>query len=161
VKVLTADEFHGDEWVSGSFSKVKDAADVGVRNLPCQANLLVEVLDAGLVLIKIGEQLQGDSLIQGEIKGSVDLSRASTTQDVHDPVAAGQQGIGSEPAARAGLGPNSGDCIWSGIGLRGVISGVQNMAAGRTNRVQDSFGRGGYIEIRHLSSLNWNGSRES
>jgi hypothetical protein len=103
-EVFTVDVLHGQEVLAVDLTHVVDPADVGVRDLPGQLDLLEETLQQGGILLQpLGQELQRHALTQLHVVGAVDLPHAACPEPGHDAVAIGDDHARQEALA-LGLG---------------------------------------------------------
>ena len=89
-QVFAVDVLHRQEGAAVRLAEVVDAADVPVRYLPGDAQLVVEVGEPGIAgHHAIGQELQRDRLIERQIVGAVDLAHAAAAQQGDEPITSG------------------------------------------------------------------------
>jgi len=99
-QILSVDVLHGEEVLAIDLGHVVDPADVGMRNLPGQPDLVEESFEAiAIRLERRRKELQRDGLAELEIVGTVDLAHSALPQEVDDPVSTGEHRAGDEAGA--------------------------------------------------------------
>jgi hypothetical protein len=104
-EVFAVNIFHREVGHPFGFADVENAANIRVRNMPCQANLRMETLQCGRVMgERLGQELDGDGLAELQIIGPVDFAHPASSRQGNNAVTARKDCPGSEaPAAnRAG-----------------------------------------------------------
>jgi hypothetical protein len=97
-QVLAVEVLHRDEVKTFDEADIVDAADVGVRDLPCNADFIAESRQPGLAHLRLREKLERDGLVQDQIVGSVHLAHAALAEQAENPVAPCQHGPCGETA---------------------------------------------------------------
>ena len=116
-EVLAVDVLHRQEPAPVGVAEVVQAADVLVRHLARDAQLVVElrerrVVDGGA----FRQELQRDRLIEREVVGAIHLAHAAAAEQRHEAVAAGDDGAGRKTA-----GDRRGWCARGGRRDRDVV----------------------------------------
>ena len=97
VQVIALDTLHGNKMLSLRFCDVEHATDVGMRNFPRDANLVVHppqpvgIMDAGG-----GKKLQRHPHPELQIIRLIDLAHAALADAINHPVAIGNHLPGQE-----------------------------------------------------------------
>ena len=97
-EVFAIDVLHGDEVIAVDFNHVVQATDVRVRDLPADAHLVVERVEAARVADR--NVFERDALAELQVIGAVDLPRPSAADQRNDPVAARDDQAGGESRFR-------------------------------------------------------------
>ena len=104
-EVLAIDVLHGEEIQPFDFAEIVDAADVGVRHLARDADLVAESLERRLMVRdRLGQKFERHRLVERQVVGAVDLAHAALAEHGDDAVAPAEQFSGSEAALRPGTG---------------------------------------------------------
>ena len=84
-----------------NFTDIVDPADMRVRNLTREADLIAEALNGCWVLAEgFGKELERDLLAKREVVGPINLAHSAPAQQGNYTVAAGEQGTGKKTALR-------------------------------------------------------------
>ena len=157
-EVLAVDVLHREVLLSVHLGDVVDAADVRVRDLPGDADLGVEAIEAILVLGQMPRQeLERHGLTELQIVGAIDLAHAAAAEQADDPVALGEDRAGRETAGldrvgrrepadfrRRGRAPRRLRHRWRREIRRHLRHGRHGLAAGRTEtRRRGNVGKAG------------------
>ena len=94
--ILAVDVLHREEVEPLDHPEVVDAADMRMRDLPCDPYLVAEPGEGGLAHVGGREELEGDRLVEDQIVGAVDLAHAALAEPSEDAVAAGEHRAGNE-----------------------------------------------------------------
>jgi len=88
-QVFAVDILHRDEVGAFPIADVVDAADVRMRDLPPEADFVVEEIELGCVLRQRGgEELERDLLAEFQIVRAVNLAHPAGSEDADDAIAA-------------------------------------------------------------------------
>jgi hypothetical protein len=99
-QILAVHILHGQEAAAVGVAEVVEAADVLVRHLSRDAQLVVELCETAVVRSDaLVQELQRDRLIEGEVVGSIDLAHAAASEQGDQTIASGDNGTGCEAAA--------------------------------------------------------------
>ena len=71
-------------------AKVVHAADIGMRDLSRDADLIPESSQRRLAVMRRSQELQRDSLVENQVEGFVDLTHASVSEQLKNAVASGE-----------------------------------------------------------------------
>ena len=86
-QILSVDELHREEMTTLDLAHIVDAADVRMRNLPGDPNLVEEPPQAArLPLERAGQELERDRLAQLKVVGTIDLAHPAAPDEGHDAV---------------------------------------------------------------------------
>jgi hypothetical protein len=96
-------------------ARIVEAADVLVRHLAREPQLVVQPREAAVtgpfaVRAELGQELQGDGLIEGEVVGAEDFAHAAAAEQRDEPVAGLRRLI---PARRDGRVSTAAVPVWS------------------------------------------------
>ena len=92
-QIFAVDVFHRQERRSLDLVDVVDAAHIGVRHLPCQPDLGVELCQPRRVLVDVRRQkLERDRLAELQVVGAIDLAHAAAAEASNDAVASAEYG---------------------------------------------------------------------
>ena len=95
-EVLAVDVLHREEAAAVRLADVVHAADVRVRHLPRDAELVVELREAGRRGAADWQKLQRNRLVEREIVGPVDFTHAAPAEERDQPIASGDNRAGDE-----------------------------------------------------------------
>ena len=99
-EILAIHILHGQEGNAFRFANIEDAAHIGVRDLPGNADFGMEASKRGSVLRKrYREEFDSDRLIKLEVFGAIDFAHAAATRQRNDAVALGDDLPWDEAAA--------------------------------------------------------------
>ncbi len=158
-EILAVDVLHREVLLPVDLGDVVDAADVGVRNLPGDADLGVKAIEAILVRGQMPRQeLERHGLTELQIVRAVDLAHAAAAEQADDPVALGEDRAGREAARldrvgrrepadfrRRGRAPSRLRHRRGGEIRRQLRHGRHGLAAGRTEtRRPGNVGKAGW-----------------
>ena len=107
-EVLTVYVLHRNEMLALGLDDVIDPADVRMADLASDPHFVEKAPQPGFVVDPLGEELEGDTLAELEVVGTVDLAHSAAAQHVHDAITAAQNRAGREPLAsgrRRSCGP--------------------------------------------------------
>ena len=100
-EVFAVHVLHRQEPAAVGVAEVVQAADVLVRDLARDAQLVVELRPArGIAPRRLGQELQRDRLIEREVVGPIDLAHAAAAEQRHEAIAAGDDGAGRKGRQR-------------------------------------------------------------
>jgi len=110
-EILAIHKLHGDVVEAFGLADVVHAADIGMRDLAGDADLIVETReDAFIAGCDFREKLEGDGLAEGEVCGAIDFAHAAAAEESGDAVTAADNGSGEEAALVDGAsGGEAGD----------------------------------------------------
>ncbi len=98
-EVFAVDELHRQKVTAVDVAHVVDAAHVRMRNLPRDAHLVEEALQARrLTMHRFGQELERDRLAQLQVLGPIHLPHATATDQSDDAVAAKEKRARREAA---------------------------------------------------------------
>jgi len=101
-EVLAVDVLHREKPPAVGVAEIVEAADVLVRHLARDAQLVVELREPRRIGGgALGQELQRDRLIEREVVGAVDLAHAAAPQQADDAEAAGEHHARGKSAALA------------------------------------------------------------
>ena len=90
-KVFAVDVFHRQEVAAFDVAKVEDAADVGMRHLQREADLIEEPLQAiGILLHVARQEFQRDGLAELQVIGAIHLAHAAAAEQADHAIPVGQ-----------------------------------------------------------------------
>jgi hypothetical protein len=96
-EVFAVDVLHGHEVRALPFHDVVDAADVRVRDLAAEADLVVQTAEERRVARQSrGQELQRHLLIELRVIGAIDLAHPARAENRRDPIASGNDRPGRE-----------------------------------------------------------------
>jgi hypothetical protein len=102
-QVLAINVFHGEERRSIHLADIANAADVGVRDLTCDANFGAEAFERLWIRIR-REEFESYRLAEREIVGAVDFTHSALAEESDDPVALSEHRTGRESGFVKGAG---------------------------------------------------------
>jgi hypothetical protein len=98
-EILAADVLHRQVEEARDFTDVVDAADVRVRNLPRDANLVMELSEASWISLQIsGKKFQRDRLPEPEIICSINLAHPAAAEETDNSIPLAENGARREAA---------------------------------------------------------------
>ena len=98
-EILAVDVLHRQEAAAVGVAEVVQPADVLVRHLARDAQLVVELRELRVVgRDAFGQELQGDRLIERQVVGAIHLAHAAAAEQRDQPVAAGDDRAGCQAA---------------------------------------------------------------
>ena len=105
-KILAVDILHREEAAAVRVAEVVEPADVLVRHLSRDAQLVVKLREPRRIGGgAIGQELQRDRLIEGEILGAIHFTHAAAPEQRDEAVAARDNGPGCQPLRRGRARP--------------------------------------------------------
>jgi len=100
-EILAVDVLHREEAATVGVAEVVQPADVLVRHLPCDPQLVVKLRQPFLVgRDSLRQKLQGHGLVQREIVGAVHLAHAAASEQGDEAIAAGDDRTWGEAGGR-------------------------------------------------------------
>ena len=86
-EIVTVDVFHREKGLSVGFPDVVDPADIRMRDLPREADLIVELRQTPLVACeRRRETLERDAMREPRVVGAIDDAHSASSQDLLDAV---------------------------------------------------------------------------
>ena len=129
-EIFAVDILHREEPAAVRLAQVVQAADVLVRHLARDTQLVVELRQVhGVGGDGVGQEFQGNGMVERQVLGAVHLAHAALAEQRHEPVAPGDNGSRCEAVRRRRRPPRAGeirDARFEGVGCR----------AGRTRRLR-------------------------
>ena len=102
-QILAVHVLHRQEAAAVGVAEVVEPADVLVRHLARDAQLVVELRQAAIVgRDAAGQELQRDRLIERQVVGAIHFAHAAASEQGDEPIAAGDDRAGREGARRKG-----------------------------------------------------------
>ena len=129
-EIFAVDVLHREKPAAVGFAEVVQAADVLVRHLARDAQLVVELRQVhGVGGDGVGQEFQRDGLVERQVLGAVDLAHAASAEQRHEPVAPGDNGTRREAVRRCRRPPRAGE-------IRDARLERVGHRAGRTRRLR-------------------------
>ena len=99
-EILAVDVLHREESAAVRFAEVVQPADVLVRHLPRDPQLVVELRERARFVGRdgVGQEFQRDGLVERQVLGAIDFSHAAAAEQRHQAIAPGDNGSRSEAA---------------------------------------------------------------
>jgi hypothetical protein len=148
-KVLAVEVLHRKEVQAVHETDVVHAAHVGVADLAGDADFVAEAGEGGFVELLLGEEFEGDGLIEDEVEGLVDLAHAALAQESEDSVASGENGACGEAAFVGGGGGSNGRVGEECLSGEFVGGGGEFVEAGGADEPVGFHGSGALGTVTH------------
>ena len=106
-EILAVHVLHRQEAAAVGVAEVVEAADVLVRHLARDAQLVVKLREPAVVGgDAAGQELQGDRLIEREVVGAIHFAHAAASEQRDQAVAAGDDRAGREAGSASASAPS-------------------------------------------------------